>query len=169
MKYIITLLVSLLSLCLLSYKTNSTHKGLLLSIKSKNDSDITSQVGVSLANGYTGESSIFISADSIHYEAHSFRIKYDTCTPKDLWVKISNASNFTNLSKIISGKTEQDRDGTDTIYYVRAKSQKHYSFANAYGNEFDKQKEFESLLITQLTIYGTRALKNKNNRHIANF
>jgi hypothetical protein len=155
----ITLLVCPLSFFLLSYKTGLTCKEVLVLNRNQNDSDLITLVGLSLANGYTGQSSIFISKDSIHYKSDFYKLKYDTITPKELWQKISDISNINDISKIISGKSEQDRDGTDTICCITTKFKKYYSFTNGYGKEFDKQKEFLSLLTTELSTYFIKALK----------
>ncbi len=73
-------------------------------------------------------------------------------------------SNVSSISKILNGKIEQDRDGTDTICNVKTKFNKSYSFTNGHGKYFDKQKDLLLLLMTQLSIYTERAkeqLKHK--------
>jgi hypothetical protein len=114
-----------------------------------------------LTNGYTGQSSIIISKDSTCYKSNHFKLRYSTVTPDSLWKRINDISNINSISKIMNGKSEQDRDGTDTIYYLKTKFKKNYLFTNGHGKEFDSQKEFLSLLVAQLSIYFEKARNKK--------
>jgi hypothetical protein len=126
-----------------AFKTNSK-------LSSHNDEDQIIQVGLTLANGYTGETSIVITADSIHFKSNPYKVKQDTVTSKELWKEINDISNIDEISKIPNGKTHQDLDGTDTICYIKTRLKKEYSFINGYGERFERQNKLVSLLMTEL-------------------
>ena len=66
---IATLLMTLLSPFLISYKINNlTSKYELLLNKSQENSNQLTQVELILANGYTGKTSITITKDSLYYK-----------------------------------------------------------------------------------------------------
>jgi hypothetical protein len=149
------------SLLFLSYKNSPVPMTTSISNIIQKDCDQVIQVGLNYANGYTGENSIVISEASINYKCNFLRLQYDTITPKDLWIRIMNKVNNNSFAKISSGRSEQDRDGTDTIYFIKTKFKK-YSFANGYGKEFDQQKELLSILTEQFGIYLEKAIAIRN-------
>jgi len=134
----------------LSYKNSMSFKPTLKLYSRQSDKDQIIQVRLTLANGYTGETSIAITEDSIHFESNHSKMKFDNITSKELWKEINDISNIDDISKIPSGKTNQDLDGTDTICYIRTRFKKEYSFTNGYGEKFERQQPFVSLLMTEL-------------------
>ena len=139
-----------LSPIFLSYKNNVPFKPALKLYSHQGDKDQIIQVRLTLANGYTGETSILITEDSIHFNSNPYKVKLDTITSKELWKEINDLSNMDDISKIPNGKTNQDLDGTDTICYIRTRLKKEYSFTNGYGEKFERQHKFVSLLMTEL-------------------
>ncbi len=134
----------------MSYKNSESFKPTLKLYSHHSDKDQIIEVKLTLANGYAGETSIVITKDSIHFKSNPYKAKFDTMTSKELWKEINNISNIDDISKIPNGKTNQDVDGTDTICYIRTTLKKEYLFTNGYGEIFERQQPFVSLLMTKL-------------------
>lgn len=140
----------ILSPILLSYKNSVSFKPTLKLYSHQVDKDQIIQVRLTLANGYTGETSIVITEDSIHFKSNPYKVKFDTITSKELWKEISDISNIDDICKIPNGKTNQDLDGTDTICNIKTRLKKECSFTNGYGEKFERQHKFVSLLMREL-------------------
>ncbi len=127
-----------------------------------------SELHLTLANGYTGFCNIIISHDSTKYMYNlDFgdgvkKLQLNAATPKELWTSISMVSDLDLLKKIKSGNTNQDRDGTDTIFFIRTKDEQDYSFVNGRGKEFEGQKKLIAILIEQLDIYYNKTKTTSN-------